>query len=105
MGVRVGEASHPGPAIPAMPAPPPGAEPVDVGTSVPFRTVEKEVSDVRDRNLNKKKRRLMQVVCTYYVRKLAALVCVFDKDGNDVTESARAHLQFLFTFAGAEKRF
>ena len=55
--------------------------------------------------MNKKKRRLMQVVCTYYVRKLAALVCVFDKDGNDVTESARAHLQLLFTFAGAEKRF
>ena len=88
-----------------MPAPPPGAKPVDVGTSVPFRTVEKEVSDVRDRNLDKKKRRVMQVVCTYYVRKLAALVCVLDKDGNDVTESARAHLQLLLTFAGAEKRF
>lgn len=84
LGQRVGEASHPGPAVPARPAAPPGAEPVAPGTKVCFRTVEKEVSDPGDRRIKSTKRAMVKVVFKYYVRKLAALACVYDKDGADV---------------------
>ena len=40
LGQRVGEASHPGPRVPEMPAPPPEAEPVAPGAERCFRTVE-----------------------------------------------------------------
>ena len=47
-GVRVGEASHPGPprpAVPSMPARPPGAAVVDPGAEECFRTVTKQVTE------------------------------------------------------------